>query len=123
MCIRVSVQRNHLFGKTNTQKTVVKVKNLCTEKKPSFVYLCIGAKKSQPYSDILCLNGWTYDSLPLILVPRSFRDLYLPLYKCAKAVLSFVIIHPSVLQKLKCGNKYSLTKLKTESAKLASSPS
>ncbi len=92
-------------------------------KKPSFVYLCIGAKKSQPYSDILCLNGWTYDSLPLILVPRSFRDLYLPLYKCAKAVLSFIIIHPSVLQKLKCGNKYSLTKLKTESAKLASLPS
>ncbi len=41
MCIHVSVQRNHLFGKTNTQKTVAKVKNLRTEEKPSFVYLCI----------------------------------------------------------------------------------
>jgi hypothetical protein len=25
-----------------------------------------------PYSDILCLNGWTYKSLPLILVLRYF---------------------------------------------------
>ncbi len=52
MRIRVSIQRNHLFCKTNTQKTVAKVKILCTEEKPSFVYLCflcIGAKKSQPY--------------------------------------------------------------------------
>ncbi len=40
MRIRVSVQRNHLFGKTNTQKTVGKVKNLRTEEKLSFVYLC-----------------------------------------------------------------------------------
>ncbi len=55
--------------------------------------------KIAPYSDILCLNGWTYNSLPLILVHRSFRDLFLLLYKCLKAVLSFVIFHPSVLQK------------------------
>jgi hypothetical protein len=41
MRIHVSVQRNHLFGKTNTQKTVAEVKNLCTEEKPYFVYLCI----------------------------------------------------------------------------------
>jgi hypothetical protein len=41
MRIRVSVRRNHLFGKTNTQKTVAKIKNLPTEEKPSFVYLCI----------------------------------------------------------------------------------
>ncbi len=41
MRIRVSVQRNHLFGKTNTQKMVAKVKNLRLEEKPSFVYLCI----------------------------------------------------------------------------------
>jgi hypothetical protein len=41
MRIRVSVQRNHLFGKTKTQKTAAKVKNLRTEEKPSFVYLCI----------------------------------------------------------------------------------
>ncbi len=41
MRIHVLVQRNHLFGKTNTQKTVVKVKTLRTEEKPSFVYLCI----------------------------------------------------------------------------------
>jgi hypothetical protein len=41
MRIRVSAQRNHLFGKTNTQKMVAKVINLRTEEKPSFVYLCI----------------------------------------------------------------------------------
>ncbi len=41
MRIRVLVQRNHLFGKTNIQKTVAKVKSLHTEEKPSFVYLCI----------------------------------------------------------------------------------
>jgi hypothetical protein len=41
MHIRVLVQRNHLFGKTNTQKMVAKVKNLRTEEKPSFVYLRI----------------------------------------------------------------------------------
>ncbi len=54
-----------------------------------------------PYSCILCLNGWTYNSLSLILVLCSFRDLYLPLYKCQKAVLSFIIFHLSILQKLK----------------------
>jgi hypothetical protein len=54
-----------------------------------------------PYTDILRLNGWTYKSLPLILIICSFRDLYLSLYKYGKAVLSFVIIHPFVLQKLK----------------------
>ncbi len=41
MCIRVSLQINHLFCKTNTQKTVAKVNNLRTEEKPSFVYLRI----------------------------------------------------------------------------------
>ncbi len=46
-----------------------------------------------PYSGILCLNGWTYNSLPLILVLRSFRDFYLPLYKCWKAFLSIIIFH------------------------------
>ena len=76
-----------------------------------------GVTEIAPYSDILCLNGWTYNSLPLILVLCSFRDLYLPLYKCGKAVLSFVIFHPSVLQKLKRGYKYSLAKLETKSAK------
>ncbi len=35
MCFRVLVQRNHLFCKTNTQKTVAKVNNLYTEEKPS----------------------------------------------------------------------------------------
>ncbi len=51
MCIGVSVQRNHLFCKTSTQKTVAKVNNLCTEEKTIFcvfAYPCIGAKKSQP---------------------------------------------------------------------------
>jgi hypothetical protein len=56
------------------------------------------------------LNGWTYHSLPLILVIRSFRDLYLPLYKCGKVVLSFVIIHPSILQKLKMWKQIFLGK-------------
>jgi hypothetical protein len=42
MRIRVLVKTNHYFGNTNTQKTVAKEKNLCTEEKPSFVYLCIG---------------------------------------------------------------------------------
>jgi hypothetical protein len=41
MCIRVSVQRNHLFCQTNTQKIVAKLNNLHTEEKPSFVYLRI----------------------------------------------------------------------------------
>ncbi len=41
MRIHVSVQRNHLFGKTNTQKIVGKVKNLRLEENLSFVYLCI----------------------------------------------------------------------------------
>jgi hypothetical protein len=33
MRIRVSVQTNHFFGNTNTQKTVAKEKNLRTEEK------------------------------------------------------------------------------------------
>jgi hypothetical protein len=41
MCIHLSGQRNHLFCKTNTQKMVAKVNNLCTEEKPPFVYLRI----------------------------------------------------------------------------------
>ncbi len=41
MCIHVSGQRNHLFCKTNTQKMVAKVKNLCIEEKLPFVYLRI----------------------------------------------------------------------------------
>ncbi len=53
-----------------------------------------------PYSDILCLNGWTYNSLPLILVLRSFWDFYLSLYKHWQAFWSVVIFYPSVLQKL-----------------------
>ncbi len=54
MCIRVSVQRNHLFCKTNTLKIVAKVNNLRTEEKPSFifVYLCIWAKNFQPYREL-----------------------------------------------------------------------
>jgi hypothetical protein len=55
MCIRVSVQRNHLFGKTNAQKMVAKVKNLRTEENPSFVYLCI------------CVSGQINHSLSLFL--------------------------------------------------------
>ncbi len=41
---------------------------------------------------------------------RSFRDLYLPLYKCLKTVLSFVIFHPFVLQKLKMWKQIFLNK-------------
>jgi len=50
MRIRVSVQTNHFFGNTNTQKTVAKEKNLCTEEKPSFVYLCIGVSGQRNHS-------------------------------------------------------------------------
>jgi hypothetical protein len=50
MRIRVSVQTNHFFGNTNTQKTVAKEKSLCTEEKPSFVYLCIGVSGQRNHS-------------------------------------------------------------------------
>ncbi len=42
MCIHVSVQTNHFFSNTNTQKTVAKEKTFAQKKKPSFVCLCIG---------------------------------------------------------------------------------
>jgi hypothetical protein len=35
------MQQNRFLDKTNTQKTVAKVKKLCTEEKPSFAYFCI----------------------------------------------------------------------------------
>ncbi len=54
MRIRVSVQTNHFFGNTNTQKTVAKEKNLCTEEKPSFVYLCIGVSGQRNHSLSVC---------------------------------------------------------------------
>ncbi len=72
-----------------------------------------------PYSDIFCLNGWTYNSLLLILVVRSFRDMYLSLYKCGKAVLSFVIFHPSVLQKLKTSKQIFLDKTQNWVSKIS----
>ncbi len=50
MRIRVSAQTNHFFGNTNTQKTDAKEKNLCTEEKPSFVYLCIGVSGQRNHS-------------------------------------------------------------------------
>ncbi len=50
MCIRVSVQRNYLFCKTNTQKTVAKVNNLRTEEKASFVYFCIRVSGQRNHS-------------------------------------------------------------------------
>jgi hypothetical protein len=53
-----------------------------------------------PYSEILCMNGWTYHSIPLILVISSFWDFHLPLYKQQQAVWALVVFHPSVLQKL-----------------------
>jgi hypothetical protein len=65
MRIHVSVQRNHLFGKTNTQKTVAKVKNLRTEGKPSFVYLCTCVLGQRNRS--LSLPPWiafTFELLP-----------------------------------------------------------
>jgi hypothetical protein len=54
MCIRILVQRHHLFGKTNTQKMVAKVKNLCTEEKVSFAYLCICVSGQRNHSLRLC---------------------------------------------------------------------
>jgi hypothetical protein len=47
-------QRNHLFCKTNTQKMVAKVNNLCTEEKPSFVYLPIRVSGQRNHSLRLC---------------------------------------------------------------------
>ncbi len=55
--------------------------------------------KIAPYSDILCLNGWTYLSLLLILVLCFFWDFYLSLFKRWQAFLFIVIFHLSVLQK------------------------
>ena len=37
LCIH---QQKQILAQNNTQKTVVKVKNLLTEVKPSYVYLC-----------------------------------------------------------------------------------
>jgi hypothetical protein len=48
--IRVSVQTNHFFGNTNTQKTAAKEKNLHTEVKPSFMYLCSGVSVQRNHS-------------------------------------------------------------------------
>ncbi len=70
-----------------------------------------------PYSDILHLNGWTYNSLPLIHVLRSFRDFYLPLFKRQKALLCVVIFHPSVLQKLKTWKQIFLNKTQNQVSK------
>ncbi len=56
MRIRVSVQRNHLFCKANTQKTVAKVNNLHTEEKPSFVCMCICVLGQRNHS--LRLSHW-----------------------------------------------------------------
>ncbi len=50
MRIHVSVQTNHFFGNTNTQKMVAKEKNLRTEDKPPFVYLCIGVSGQRNHS-------------------------------------------------------------------------
>jgi hypothetical protein len=50
MRIRVSIQTNHFFGNTITQKTVAKEKNLRTEEKPSFVFLCIGVSGQRNHS-------------------------------------------------------------------------
>ncbi len=50
MCIHVSVQTNHFFGNTNSQKTVAKEKNHHTEEKPSFVCLCIGVSGQRNHS-------------------------------------------------------------------------
>ncbi len=71
MRIRVSVQTNHFFGNTNTQKTVAKEKSLRTEEKPSFVYLCIGV--SGTALGRLCLrppdpNRWKAEVLSFLHV-------------------------------------------------------
>ncbi len=49
-----------------------------------------------PYSDILCMNGWTYHSLPLILLICSFWDFTFPCTNDDKlSCLSSYSIHPS----------------------------
>ncbi len=60
MRIRVSVQRNHLFGKTNTQKTVAKVKNLRLEENPS-----------------LGLTIWPTDLVTQYTICKFFIDVFL----------------------------------------------
>ncbi len=50
MCVHVLGQKNPFFCKTNTQKTVAKVNNLCTEEKLSFVYLRIRVSGQRNHS-------------------------------------------------------------------------
>ncbi len=79
MRIHVSVQRNHLFCITNTQKTVAKVKNLRTEEKLTFVYLCT------------CVLGqWNHSLMEVCeLAPNEL----------------FFIIRPSSLQRVSRGRR------------------
>jgi hypothetical protein len=44
LCIH---QQNQFSNKTNTQQTIAKVKNLHTEEKSSFAYLCICVQASK----------------------------------------------------------------------------
>ncbi len=98
---------------------LVMLKNLC----PHLYALTLACSSNliveiAPYCDILCLNGWTYNSLPLILVLHSFMDFYLPLYKSRKAFLSVVMFHPSVIQKLKMWKHIFLNKTQNQISKI-----
>ncbi len=120
MCIHVSVQRNHLFCKTNTQKTVVKVNNLRTEEKPSFVYLRIRVSGQRNHSLRVRVFGvWStlrsFSTIPFCFLewmvvvmnayPTSFWKFYWPIvprevissYRQQKLKLFSSIVVPSVL--------------------------
>ncbi len=72
-----------------------------------------------PYSGILCLNGWTYNSFPLILVLCSFQDFYLSLYKRWQALLSVVIFHQSIIQKLIMWKQIFLNKTRNQVSEIS----
>ena len=75
MLIRVSVQTNHFFGNTNTQKTVAKEKSLRTEEKPSFVNLCIGVSGQRNHSLRKTLGQRNTDLLGYDIVPYALHHL------------------------------------------------
>ncbi len=79
MRIRVSVQTKHFFGNTNTQKMVAKEKNLCTEEKLSFVYLCIDVlgqrnhSLSVRYSCAVVLVFWLWREIVLKMKTSFYK--------------------------------------------------
>jgi hypothetical protein len=113
--------QDHLLKKRISFKSLlVMMKKLC----PHLYALTLVCSSNliveiPPNSDILCLNGWTYNSLQLILVLCSFSDFYLPCTNDEKlsCLLSYSI-HPSC-KNLKHGNKCSLRKTQNQVRKIS----